>query len=226
MKEFAPVRIDYFSDILCVWAYVSQVRLDECSTRFAGRIALHEHFIPVFGDVPGKMAASWESRGGVAAYAAHVREVAARFPHVEVSERAWVENTPQSSAPAHLLVKAAQLLESDDGAQCPPSPELAWALRLAFFRDARDVSARGVLLDVAGAAGFDPAALAARLDSGEAMAALCADAELQSKHLIQGSPTLLLNEGRQKLYGNVGYRVIQANVEELIARPGDVASWC
>lgn len=226
MSERAPVRIDYFSDILCVWAYVSQIRLDECDTHFTDRIELHEHFIPVFGDVAGKMEAGWNHRGGIAAYAAHVREVAARFPHVEVSERVWVENTPKSSAPAHMLVKAAQLLESGDGGECPPSRELAWQIRLAFFRDGRDVSARGVLLEVAEAAGFDPGALAARLDSGEAMAALCADAELQKTHLIQGSPTLLLNEGRQKLYGNVGYRVIQANIEELIERPGDVASWC
>ena len=43
---------------------------------------------------------------------------------------------------------------------------------------------------------------------------------------IDGSPTYILNEGRQKLYGNVGYRVIEANIQELLADPGERASWC
>jgi hypothetical protein len=42
-----------------------------------------------------------------------------------------------------------------------------------------------------------------------------------------GSPSLVLNEERQKLYGNVGFRVMQANIQELIRTPhADEASWC
>ena len=37
---------------------------------------------------------------------------------------------------------------------------------------------------------------------------------------------VLINEGRQKLYGNVGYRVIEANIEELLTDNTDRASWC
>ena len=68
--------------------------------------------------------------------------------------------------------------------------------------------------------------LRGEMDEGRAFAALFADAELQKQHLIQGSPTFLLNEGRQKLYGNVGYRIIRANLEELLEGPEDLASWC
>jgi hypothetical protein len=36
-----------------------------------------------------------------------------------------------------------------------------------------------------------------------------------------------LNDGRQKLYGNVGFRIIEANIQELLRAPvGDQASWC
>ena len=35
-----------------------------------------------------------------------------------------------------------------------------------------------------------------------------------------------LNEGRQLLAGNVGYRVIEANIRELLDTPGDQQSWC
>jgi len=36
-----------------------------------------------------------------------------------------------------------------------------------------------------------------------------------------------MNDGRQKIYGNVGYKVMEANVAELLSNPksGD-ASWC
>jgi len=43
---------------------------------------------------------------------------------------------------------------------------------------------------------------------------------------VSSSPTLLLNEGRQRLVGNVGYRILEANVRELFERPGVQQSWC
>lgn len=44
---------------------------------------------------------------------------------------------------------------------------------------------------------------------------------------IEGSPSLVLNDGRQKLYGNVGFRLIDANIQELFREPrADDASWC
>ena len=44
---------------------------------------------------------------------------------------------------------------------------------------------------------------------------------------IEGSPSFVLNGGRQKLYGDVGFRIIEANIEELLQVPGgDQASWC
>ena len=36
------------------------------------------------------------------------------------------------------------------------------------------------------------------------------------KMRIEGSPSFVLNEGRQNLYGNVGFRVIEANIVELL----------
>lgn len=58
-------------------------------------------------------------------------------------------------------------------------------------------------------------------------ASLSADYQDADKARIEGSPTFILNEGRQKLYGNVGFRVIEANIRELLRDPGsDQASWC
>ena len=68
--------------------------------------------------------------------------------------------------------------------------------------------------------------LEAKLASGEAMAGVCRDIELRDRNKIEGSPTYYLNKGRQKLYGNVGYRVVSANLRELIEQPEHQASWC
>jgi hypothetical protein len=44
---------------------------------------------------------------------------------------------------------------------------------------------------------------------------------------VKGSLMMILNEGRQKLFGNVGYRIIEANIHELLREPNpDQASWC
>ena len=44
---------------------------------------------------------------------------------------------------------------------------------------------------------------------------------------VKCSPSLVLNEGRQTLYGNVGYRIIEANIEGLLREPAaGAASWC
>jgi len=73
-----------------------------------------------------------------------------------------------------------------------------------------------------------PIALIEReIGSGRAMAALCSDLDAKERLKIEGSPTFVLNEGRQKLYGNLGYRVIEANIQELLRAPDrTMASWC
>jgi hypothetical protein len=43
---------------------------------------------------------------------------------------------------------------------------------------------------------------------------------------VDVSPTFVFNDGRQRLNGNVGYRVIEANVRELLRAPEAGRSWC
>ncbi len=81
--------------------------------------------------------------------------------------------------------------------------------------------------EIAADLGADIGAIEARIHSSAAFAALAADYQDADKMRIEGSPSLVLNEGRQKLYGNVGFRLIEANVQGLINAPGtDDASWC
>ena len=75
--------------------------------------------------------------------------------------------------------------------------------------------------------GVDIAAVESRVHDGSAFAALASDYQDAEKMKIEGSPSFVMNSGRQKLYGNVGYLLIEANIRELMRTPGqDEASWC
>lgn len=220
------IHISHYSDVLCIWAYVSQVRLDELQETFGAQVELDGRFVSVFGDARGKLEKNWAHRGGAAAYRDHVLEVAAKFGHVPVHADVWVGVQPHSSVPAHAFLCAVRALEAEGKAVPGAFAAAAWRVRQAFFRDAADIGRRDVLRDIGAAADLPVAEVEARLDSGEAYAALAADFEQAREHEVRASPTLLFNEGRQRLTGNVGYRIIEANVRELLDRPSGQHSWC
>jgi len=235
MQTDKPIRIDYFSDVLCSWAYTAQIRLDELEHNFGNKIDVHYHFMPVFGCTKRRIGEGWKDRGGYEAFNKTVRKVCREFPHVEVHPEVWIRNIPASSASCHHFLKAVQLLEHD-GRITGASREAhggrslfraaIWRFREAFFKELRNVAERSCQLEIAEELGLPMDAILEQLDSGSAMAALCCDLELHEKYRIEGSPSYILNEGRQKLYGNVGYRVIEANVEELLRSPEGQTSWC
>ncbi len=224
--EGRPV-VQHYSDVLCVWAYVANIRLERLIERYRGRVDFELRCCSVFPDAVGKIGAAWEERGGFAAYGAHVQKVVGQFDHVTVSPDVWSVTRPVSSSAPHIMIKAAELEERAGGAPAAGSARrFSWALRRAFFEQGRDISCWDVLFDVAGAVGFDAGALQEQLRSGAAAAALDRDIVAAQKAGISGSPTFYMNDGRQILYGNVGYRLLEANVEELLRPRGpDEASW-
>lgn len=218
------IRIQHYSDILCVWAYVSQARLNELEAAFPDEIAIDHHWFEVFGDVSAKLYANWRDKGGPAAYGAHVRQIVERYGHVEVHPEIWQRQVPTSSMPAHLLLCAVRLLGVAEG-RCRAA-QVAAAVRTAFFRDLVDVSYWPTLLGIAAHCDVPLRRVEALVESGAAHAALAADHELARDNQVRASPTLLFNEGRQRLTGNVGYRVVEANVRELLQSPVGGQSWC
>jgi|SRR6516165_10754750 len=224
------VEIKYFSDILCVWAYISQARIDAIKEKFGQEVRIEHRFCSVFGDTAAKIETAWADKGGYCGFNAHLREAAGKFPHIDVHPDLWLQTRPATSMSAHLFLKAVQLGEHDPAAQeqRPGTFDAAtWAFRRAFFAECRDVSRFEVQREIAATLGADVRAIEARIDSGAAFAALAADYREAERLRIEGSPSLVLNQGRQKLYGNVGFRLIEANVQGLMRAPaGDDASWC
>jgi hypothetical protein len=51
--------------------------------------------------------------------------------------------------------------------------------------------------------------------------------EAPEKMRIEGSPSFVLKQGRQKPYGNVWFQLIEASIQELLRAPcTDRTSWC
>lgn len=228
MANMDKIRIQHFSDVLCVWAYVSQIRVDELKQQFGDEVEMEYHFVQVFGQAHQKLEAQWGQRGGAEAYGKHVKEVVAKFDHVPVHADIWVRNAPHSSLPAHLFLCALKLPEPQqaDSHGNTAFERAAWAVREAFFRDLVDISQRRELLRIAEKLALPVNQIEAALDSGAAHALLSEDMAMARDQSVRASPTLLFNEGRQVLTGNVGYRVIEANVRELLCVPADQSSWC
>lgn len=222
----ANITLDYFSDTLCIWAYVAQVRLNELHQQFGKRIEVNEHFITLFGNTENRIAEGWKDRGGYEGFNQHVLDVAEQFPHVSVNPQVWKTCRPKSSANSHLYLKAIQSLVSEKVVSPIDFTQMVWNVRCAFFKDAKDISDLKVLKELATELSLPVDAIEEKLNNGIAIAKLFSDMEMRENFKLEGSPTYLLNSGRQKLYGNVGYRVLEANVKELLARPESIASWC
>ncbi len=223
-----PIRISYFSDVLCIWAYIAQIRLDELQTTFQDRIAIEYHFVSVFGNAPEKLATRWRDQGGLRGYRDHIQDVVKKFDHITVHPQVWNQVVPASSMSCHLFLHGIQLLEKKG--MIPASEKLfekaVWAFRQAFFGKLANIADRRVQFAIAEELGLPIPLLEEQLNTGEPYGELSKDFDRVKEHGVTVSPTLIFNEGRQRLNGNVGYRVIEANIRELLHNPLGEASWC
>ena len=227
------VKVSYFSDVLCIWAYATQARIDAVREKFGDTVQFDYRFCSVFGNTALKITSTWRDKGEYAGFNAHLRSVAHQFPHIEVHPDIWLKTRPPTSASAHLFMTAVQqwLQEQERPGQSGTATSIfekvMWAFRCAFFRDCRDIARWDVQCDLAEALGVNIDAIEKRIHDGAAFAGLTTDYQDADRMRIEGSPSFVLNEGRQKLYGNVGFRIIEANIQELLRAPGgDQASWC
>ena len=215
------LKIDYYSDILCVWAWVAQRRIEELNERFGDQVEWCFHYMDVFGDTAGKMKSQWSDRGGIEGFASHVSESAAHFHELKINDSLWREVQPKTSANAHLILKAVEL---EHGVLL--ANRFSKTLREAFFLEAVDIGEMSVLYHLSDIAKLNTEKIKQFISDGSAVAVLMSDYQKSRNLNIKGSPSYVLDGGRQTLYGNVGYRVLQANVEELLKQPENDASWC
>lgn len=220
------VALTCFTDVLCVWAWIGELRLAELRRTHGEEVSVTQRFCNVFGAAGAKIAANWGGKGGYEGFAGHLSHVLEGFPELKANPELWRTVRPASSLPAHLALKAVQAQEAEGG-ETGLGDRTILRIRRAFFGQGRDIAEASVIDGVLAEAGADLADVHARLARGEAHAALMADYQEAQALGVKGSPSLVLNEGRQTLYGNVGYRVIEANIAELLREPqAGAASWC
>lgn len=216
-----PLVIDYYTDILCVWAWVAQRRIDELNQALGSQIEFQYYYVDVFGDVSTKMDTHWKPKGGYAGFAQHVNQSASVFENALTNSKIWSEVRPSTSANAHLMLKAIELAHDKR-----ISIDMALNFRKAFFIDALDISDLEVLFSLAESNDLALPLIKSKLQDGGAIVALMQDYQLSKSQNLKGSPSYVIDNGRQTLYGNVGYRVLLANVKELLRNPVDEASSC
>ena len=217
----SKIVIDYYSDVLCVWAWIAQARLDELQKQWGDQVSLSHHFVEIFGNTHKKIPAQWGENDGYERFAAHVHQVAEPYPDAPINPDLWTTTRPSSSAQAHLFLRAIELVAGESMLS-----EMALCLRHTFFVQGRDISDMTLLYSLAEDRAIDKTAVASCLNDGSAIAALSSDQKQATEMGVRGSPSWILNNGRQILYGNVGYRILNANIEELLKHPAQEASWC
>ncbi|MDA0687041.1 MAG: DsbA family protein [Proteobacteria bacterium] len=215
------ISLTCFSDVLCIWAYIAQARVDEVERQYGSQVEVDYRFCAVFADTRHKMATTWADRGGYEGFADHLQEVGKQFQHIHLHPDIWRACRPLSSTPAHQTLKAAQQNNPDKfGA-------FLHRVREGFFERALDIANADILEQLLEETGIPVEPIQQMFRQGEPQALLEGDMREKEHLLITGSPTFVLNEGRQKLYGNVGYGVIEANIKELLKSPNaGAASWC
>ncbi len=118
----------------------------------------------------------------------------------------------------HAIIKAITKTESKEMAD-----DYCGHIRHAFFINALDISK---LEDIAQALNINWENVMAYFNDGHALADLYLDFSHALTYQVSISPAWVFNEGRQRLIGNVGYRVIEANLKELIEEKPMPQLWC
>ncbi|NOZ41826.1 MAG: disulfide bond formation protein DsbA [Alphaproteobacteria bacterium] len=217
----SPLVIDYYTDILCVWAWIAQRRNDELEDQWGNKIDLRPHWLDIFGDTATRIGKQWQDRGGYNGFGKHVLDSSSPYDNAPVSATIWQQARPATSATAHRVLKAVELAFSAQTAL-----SFATTIRKSFFVDTQDIARLDILLSLAEQDGLSPDKLSAHLDNGTAMAALLRDYQTAREKGLKGSPSWVMNNGRQTLSGNVGYRILDANIREITEHPAYEASWC
>ncbi|PCI60880.1 MAG: disulfide bond formation protein DsbA [Gammaproteobacteria bacterium] len=213
--------VHYYTDILCVWAWIAQPRIEELNKNFPHNIIIKHHYLDIFGNTAEKIQRQWAERGSYNGFSQHVVDSAKPYKDALINADIWSKTRPASSSNAHLILKAVELCHDQS-----TSIKMALIFRKAFFIDALDISNITQLYNILQQHGIDENPIRQTLLNGTAMAELMLDYQQAKQQRLKGSPTYIIDNGRQILYGNVGYRVLHANIEEQLKQPNNEASWC
>lgn len=226
MTASSRLTFTYWSDPLCIWAFVAEDKLARILHEWGPRVEVRHRVVPVFGSVSWRFTKGpWAAAGPQGRVEATAR-IAREHGFSTVDGRVWVEDPPASSWSPGAAIKAAFMAEHAGEIQTGTAAAFQWAMREAFFLTNRNIARRPVQLEVAESLHIDRHSLERRLDDGTAYAALWEDDNDRLETRVQGSPTYVFDAGRAMLYGNFPFGVLHATVQELAHGLGLGGSAC
>lgn len=220
------IAFDYWSDPLCIWAFVAQPKLERLlGSELGAHLEVRYHVVPVFGSVVQRFAHGAWSAAGIEGRIEATRRIAAEHGFPEVTGEVWRTAMPASSWSPGAALKAVWLAEAMGDVAPGAGERYQWGLRTAFFVQNRNIAMRRVQMEAAEAQRLPVGVIEALLDDGRALAAVWEDHDQREKLGIQGSPTYVFDGGRAMFYGNFAYEVLQGAVAEMVrgSRPGGSA---
>jgi predicted DsbA family dithiol-disulfide isomerase len=220
------LEFSYYSDPLCIWAFVAQPKLEQILSEWGDRMEVDYRIVPVFGSVPERFDHGAWAKAGPEGRRDATRRVAKRQGRDDVSGEIWVTDPPASSLASGAAVKAVFALESQERAEPGSGARYLLAMREHFFVGNRNIARRREQLAVAESLGIEVAALEEKLEDGTCLAALFEDDAAGKSLGVRGSPTYVFDGGRAMLYGNFPFAILHATAEELLSGLGVDASAC
>jgi predicted DsbA family dithiol-disulfide isomerase len=174
--------IEFWSDLLCPFAYVGLLRLRRARARLGLEIAIEHHTFPL------ELFNGPHPRRGTDTEAVALGRI-----EPEAGFRVW---TDADDRYPHTVLLAAEAVHAASAQGLAAGEELDIALRRAFWTQSRSISHRQVVLDVARTVPqVDVDELAAALDDGRHRRRVMADFAVASTDAIPASPTLRLPDG-------------------------------
>ena len=193
----STLTIDVVSDVVCPWCFIGKRHLDKALTEWRAEhpdseVTVNWHPFFLNPDTPegGEpyrpfLEKKFGGPQGLAEIWQRVREAGkpagVDFAFEKIELRA-------NTLLAHRLIHYAQKIDSNNAAK------LIEALFAAQFLDGRHVGDRAILAEIAGACGFDAAAVKAYLDGDEDAEAVKADADQSRRMGINGVPFFVFNQ--------------------------------
>ena len=209
------LRIDFVSDVVCLWCAIGLSALEQALQRTQGEVGAEIHFQPF--ELNPHLPAEGEGIGehlqrkygmDQAQLADNQERIRARGAALgfvfDFNARSRIWNTFD----AHRLLHWAGI----EGGQ----RALKHALLQAYFSEGRNVSDRATLVDIAGAAGFDVARAQAILGSGEYADEVREAEQFFTRNGISGVPAVII-ERKHLVSGGQPVEVFERALREIAA---------
>lgn len=217
----STLDFSYWSDPLCIWAFVGQARVDAIVRDYGESLTPRYRIVPVFGSIRQRFTSgAWSAAGPEGRMQATTR-IAREFGHSDVSGQFWLDDPPSSSWAPGLAAAAVLELERRGESERGCTGRYLAELRRSLFVDNLNIAHREHQLACAESCDLARAPIEGLLDDGSAYARLWEEYTDTQSIGVRGSPTYEFDSGRELLYGNVQESIVRATVDAL--RTGRIA---